>query len=146
MKTMIDLDAMQGAIGDPALARFFTRRFVDAAERFDRLVDAAAWRILDRLGALPGAGAVGPDEAAARLSLAPHTPGVFQFLYRKLADSGHLIAVEGRYVASGPPPDDFDLLASDFSAQEPNAATGAEILALLVEEAPAFFRGEKSGE
>jgi len=34
MKTMIDLDAMQGAIGDPALARFFTRRFVDAAERF----------------------------------------------------------------------------------------------------------------
>ena len=146
MKAMTDTGAMQRAIGDPALARLFTRRFVDTAERFDRLVDAAAWRILDRLGALPGADAVGPDEAAARLSLAPHTPGVFQFLYRKLADSGHLIAVEGRYVASGPPPDDFDLLASDFSAQEPNAATGAEILALLVEEAPAFFRGEKSGE
>lgn len=137
---------MRDAIGDPALASFFTPRFVDAAERFDRLVDAAAWRILERLGTLPGADAVGPGEEAARLSLSPHTLGVFRFFYRKLADSGHLIVVDRGYVANGPPPGDFDLLASEFSAQEPDAATGAEILALLVAEAGAFFHGEKSGE
>jgi SAM-dependent methyltransferase len=146
MKPMIDPDAMQAAIGDPALAPLFTRRFVEAAERFDRLVDAAAWRILGRLGALPDADAIGPGEEAARLSLSPHTLGVLRFLYRKLADSGHLIEVYRGYVANGPSPGDFDLLASDFSAREPDAATGAEILALLVEEAGAFFRGEKSGE
>ncbi len=143
---MVDTAAMQGAIGDPALAVFFTPRFVEAAERFDHLVDSAAWKILERLGARPGPEAVAPDEAPAALSLAPQALGVFRFLYRKLADSGRLAAAAGRYAASGPPPGDFDLLARDFSAREPDAATGAELLALLVEEAPAFFRGEKTGE
>ena len=143
---MIDTAAMQAAIGDPALAALFTPRFVEAAERYDRLVDAAAWSILDRLGALPGPDPIDPGVAIAALPVAPQAEGVFRFLHGKLADSGRLTEAGGRYTPLGPPPGDFALLAADFSAKEPDAATGAEILALLVDEAPAFFRGEKSGE
>jgi SAM-dependent methyltransferase len=143
---MIDTVAMQGAIGDPALAALFTPRFVEAAERYDRLVDAAAWSILDRLGALPGRDPIDPAAPIAALPVVPQAAGVFRFLFRKLADSGCLTESGGTYAASGRAPGDFSRLAADFSAQEPDAATGAEILALLVDEASSYFRGEKSGE
>src|ERR1035437_10449534 len=53
MKAMTDTGAMQRAIGDPALARLFTRRFVDTAERFDRLPDAPGGRDLHPAGGRP---------------------------------------------------------------------------------------------
>ena len=142
---MVDSEQMRRDIGDPAIAALFTRRFVDASERFDELVDAAAWQILARLGALPPAGDR-LDEVAARLGLAPATAGVFAFLHRKLADAGYLTMEGGAFVPTGRMPAPFAELAAAFSASEPDAAVGAEIVGLLVEEAGAFFRGEKSGE
>ena len=37
-------------------------------------------------------------------------------------------------------------LAAELAATEPDAAVGAEIVTLLADEAPAFLRGEKTGE
>ena len=143
---MIDTGAMQAAICDPVLAALFTPRFVEAAERFDRLVDAAAWAVLGRLGARPGAEPIDPDAAAPPLGIDPRAAGVFRCLYRKLTDSGVLSESSGRFSLSGEVPGEFASLAADFAALEPAAATGAEIVALLVDEAEPFFRGTKSGE
>ncbi len=137
---------MQRAIGDPAIAAFFTPRFVEASERYDRLIDAAAWRILERLGALPRERGIRPEEEAVRLQLAGPSHLVFFFLFRKLADSGFLAAEGHAFRSAGSPPDDFASLKDASIAAEPEGAAGAEIVALLVDESEAFFHGEKTGE
>jgi len=143
---MVDAEQMGRDIGDPAIAALFTRRFVEASERFDGLVDAAAWQILGALGALPPEGGHHLDEAAAGLGLAPAAAGVFSFLHRKLADAGFLSGEGGHFAPTGKAPAAFPDLAAAFAASEPDAAVGAEIVGLLVAEAGAFFSGEKSGE
>lgn len=141
-----DLDAILGAIGDPDLARPFTRRFLDATLLYDTLVDAAAWEILGGLGALPGPGGVDPAEAASRLSLGPVPARVLRYLLAKLADAGHLRADGDSFLPAGGGPGSVAGRAEALRAAVPEAAVGAEIVEILVAEAPGFFRGERTGE
>ncbi|MDL1949329.1 methyltransferase [Acidobacteria bacterium ACD] len=141
-----DLDAILGAIGDPELARPFTRRFLDATLLYDTLVDAAAWEILAGVGALPGPGGVDPAEAASRLSLGSVPARVLRYLLAKLADAGHLTADGHRFLPAGGGPGSVAGKAEALRAAVPEAAVGAEIVEILVAEASDFFRGERTGE
>ncbi len=133
-------------IEDPAIRLLFSERFLRASEIYDELIASAAWRILAEIGALPGEGELEIPEALPcaadrqrRLTL--------NYLVGHLIDAGYLRRHGGDAIAraSAPPPE-FEALAEELSSKEPDAAVGAEIVTLLVNEAGAYFRGEKRGE
>ncbi len=117
-----------------------------AAEVFDDLVNAACWRILDGMGRLPPA--EGAAEAAVREedSLPSRARPAFRYLFAKLLSSGFLARKAGGLARAGPPPRPVEILEAELAGREPDAAVGAEIVRVLVDEAPAFFTGSKSGE
>jgi len=132
-------------LAEDGLDGLFTERFMAATEVFDDLVNAASWRILEEAGRLPSeAGSPGPDLEDP--SLPPRARPVLRYLFEKLLAAGLLVRHEGRLVRSPRPPSPVDALAAELASREPGAAVGAEIVRLLVEEAPAFFAGEKTGE
>jgi len=132
-------------VGD-GLDALFTERFMAATEIFDDLVNAACWQILGDLGMRPDA-AGGPrplfDGIAA---CAPRARPAYRYLFRKLLASGFLVRRDGGVAHAGRIPAPIESLAGELRSREPDAAVGAEIVELLVAEAPAFFRGEKPGE
>lgn len=132
------------AIGDEPVRCLFTEPFLRATEIFDELVDAACWDLLDTLGGLGGS--VAPAELAERRGASPRSLGHLRFLFAKLAESGLLASADGRYTPAAARPPAVTALAAELREREPAAAVGAEIVELLVAEAPAFFRGEKTGE
>lgn len=131
---------------EDGLDALFTDRFMVAAEIFNDLVNAACWRILDRMERLPPP--EGTPEAALR-DETPFPPGArpaFRYLFEKLLSSGHLAKREGVLARAAGPPEPMESLAAELEGREPDAAVGGEIVRVLVDEAPAFFAGTKSGE
>ena len=51
-----DFPLVSAALADPAIRALFTERFLVATEIYDDLVDAACWKLLGDIGALPGPG------------------------------------------------------------------------------------------
>ena len=143
-----DVDAARLAldIGDPDLAPFFTQEFLSLTARFDELVDAACRAALERSGAWPPAAGASPEELASRIGVPPAAHPAFDFLFGKLVEAGHLEREGDRLRASGPGPEKFDEALVRFVADSPAASVGAELVALLVEEAPDIFSGRKTGE
>jgi SAM-dependent methyltransferase len=128
------------------LDALFTDRFMAATEVFDDLVNAACWRILDGIGRLPSK--EGEPEAAVRdaASLPSRARPVFRYLFDKLLSSGFLIRRNDSISRGEASPAPVESLASELASREPDAAVGAEIVGILLDEAPAFFAGTKSGE
>lgn len=128
------------------LDALFTDRFMAATEIFDDLVNAACWEILNGMGRLPPE--EGTSEAALRdeATLPLRARPAFRYLFDKLLASGFLIRRNGLVARGGSPPAPAASLAAELEAREPDAAVGAEIVRILVDQAPAFFAGTKSGE
>jgi SAM-dependent methyltransferase len=124
----------------------FTERFMGAAEVFDDLVNAACWAILDGMGRLPPED--GAPEAVARDEgpIPSRARPAFRYLFDKLLSAGALVRNGSALVRSAPPPRGVESLTAELAGREPDAAVGAEIVRILVHEAPAFFAGAKTGE
>jgi SAM-dependent methyltransferase len=128
------------------LDALFSERSMAATENFDDLVNAACWRILETIGRLPPFEGKPEDAATDAATLPPRARPAFRYLIRKLLSSGFLVRRDGALCRSAPPPASIETLAADLAARERDAAVGAELVTLLVDEAPAFFAGTKSGE
>jgi len=139
-----DFPRLVSVIEDDRIRALFTERFLVATEIFDEMVDAAAWRILDESGALPKQSGTLLSDTLERHPA--RTRAALRFLHRKLLDSRLLDRDGDTYRTTERRPGDVAALAAELRETVPEAAVGAEIVDLLVQEAPAFFRGEKSGE
>jgi SAM-dependent methyltransferase len=128
------------------LEGIFSERFMAATEIYDDLVNAACWRILEGLGRLPSAGGSPEQALQDDAALPARTRPELRYLFGKLLASGFLRRSDGALSRAGAPPAPVEALAAELRAREPDAAVGAEIVEILVEEAPAFFSGEKTGE
>lgn len=139
-------------IDDDAIRALFSESFLTATEIYDELVDAAAWTLLESVGALPPGG--GPFEVfpptTAALSLPASRQGMLDYLTGKLVDSGLLERTRGGLRAPTGSASrgygDVARLARELAARTPSAAVGGEIVEVLVDEGPAYLRGEKTGE
>jgi len=141
-----DFPLVSAAIDDPAIRALFTERFLVATEIYDALVDAACWKLLGDVGALPGPGEE-RDEETLLAQYPERARPVLRYMIEKLTDAGFLRRVSERGVAgAAPAPPDVAALAAELAAAEPDAAVGAEIVSLLADEGAAFLRGEKTGE
>jgi SAM-dependent methyltransferase len=140
-----DFPVVSAAIEDPAIRALFTERFLAATEIYDELVDAACWKLLGDLGALPSPREERREEEV--LAEHPvHTRPALAYMIEKLADAGYLLRRVSGLSAAGHAPASVESLAAALAAAEPDAAVGAEIVSLLADEGAAFFRGEKTGE
>src|ERR1700687_5679364 len=135
-----NLPALAAAIPDPAIRALFTERFVHACDLYDALVDAACLRILVDADLLVG------DRVSPEDPLPPRCLPAFHFLVEKLAGAGILERDGGALLPNGVSTESVEALAEELETKEPGAAVGAEVVRALVAEAPAFFRGEKTGE
>ncbi len=165
-----DFPAVSAAIDDPAIRALFSERFLVATEIYDALVNAACWKLLGDIGALPGPGEEKREEDL--LALVPsQARTALRYMVEKLVDAGFLRRVSDRGAAgaapaapdasaplhllrnsefslalAGPRPASVGSLAAELASVETDAAVGAEIVSLLADEGAAFFRGEKTGE
>jgi SAM-dependent methyltransferase len=128
------------------LEALFSERFMAATEIFDNLVNAACWRILETIGRLPPVEGEPEDAGTNAASVPPRARPAFRYLVRKLLSSGFLIRRDDLLCRSESPPASVETLTAELAACEKGAAVGAEIVTLLVDEAPAFFAGTRSGE
>ncbi|WP_406316540.1 methyltransferase [Streptosporangium sp. NBC_01639] len=141
-----DFSDLQAAIADERVRDLFTFRFLAATETFDRLVDAAAHRILSSIGALPTAAGVTIQDTKKALSISWRRTIPLKFLYEKLSDTGVLDRRDGRYFPGTLPAEEFETVAAELARLEPGAAVAAELVQTLVDEAPRFFRNEATGD
>jgi len=137
---------LRAAIDDERVRALFTSSFLAANETFARLVDAAAYRILASVGALPPATGVTVAQAKQHLSIPWRRTVPLRFMYEKLAVTGILTGRGGRYFPGTGAVEDFDVVAAELAELGPGAAAAAEILRLLVDEAGRFFRGDATGD
>jgi SAM-dependent methyltransferase len=128
------------------LEALFSERFMAANEIYDDLVNAACWRILEALDRLPPAGGSPGPSPLDDARLPARARPAFHYLFAKLIESGFLRRSAGSLARAGAPPATVETLAAELRTREPDAAVGAEIVEILVAEAPAFFRGERTGE
>ncbi len=117
-----------------------------ATEIFDNLVNAACWRVLETIGRLPSIAGERENLATDAASFPPRARPAFRYFILKLLSSGFLIRKGGLLCRSESSPASVETLAAELAARERGAAVGAEIVTLLVDEAPAFFAGTKNGE
>ncbi|MFI5180494.1 MAG: methyltransferase [Thermoanaerobaculia bacterium] len=127
------------------LDELFSERFMVAAEIFDDLVNAACWRILETTGRLPSEKGI-PPPSLEESALPPRARPAFRYLHEKLLAAGFLVLRDGVLFRAVRPPEPVDSLAAELAAREPGAAVGAEIVRLLVDEAPGFLAGRATGE
>ena len=130
-------EGFEGLFSEDALA---------AAEIYDDLVTAACWRILGSIGRLPGGSGTPETTLRDGSALPPRARPALRYLLDKVVTSGFLEARSGLLFPSGTAPRPVESLAEELAARASAAAVGAEIVKILVDEAPAFFAGEKSGE
>jgi SAM-dependent methyltransferase len=168
-----DFPAVSAAIDDPAIRALFSERFLVATEIYDALVNAACWKLLGDIDALPAPGET-RDEEKIFAQFPERSHAALRYMIEKLTDAGFLLGRSGGATAAGvapTPPDagaplhllrksesEFTIaltgtqpgtvasLAAELASVEPDAAVGAEIVSLLADEGAAFFRGEKTGE
>ncbi len=131
---------------EEGLDALFTERFMAATEVFDELVNAACWRTLESLGRLPPPEGAPEREVRDDSGLPPRARPVFRYLLEKLLSAGLLLRGNGHLARNTASPLPVASLAAEIAERDPDAAVAGEIVQVLVDEAPAFFAGEKSGE
>lgn len=138
--------ALMAAVDDERVRDLFSYRFLVATELFDQLVDAAAWRVLSDAAALPEEGGTDPATLPEEKGFPPRTRPALKFCYEKLADSRYFTREGGLFRSTAERPATVEVLASELAEKIPEAAIGAEIVQELVNGAPTFFTGERTGE
>lgn len=137
---------MAALLREDGLEALFSERSMSATEQFDDLVNAASWRILETIGRLPSIEGEPERTATDAALLPPRARPAFCYMTRKLLSRGFLVRRGDVLCRGESEPASVETLAARLAASEPGAAVGAEIVTLLVDEAPAFFAGTKSGE
>ncbi len=147
-----DIPSLLARIPDPAIRALFTPEFILCCEQFDRFTTEMVLRLVGELD-LEEALARGTSSAAiaAAKGFAPRAEIPLEWFLRKLEVEGYLDA-EGSggrksYRARGPlPPGDPDRAESHARAIDARAMPPFTVVRAMVEHAPAFLRGEMTGE
>ncbi|HYR46821.1 MAG TPA: class I SAM-dependent methyltransferase [Thermoanaerobaculia bacterium] len=147
-----DIPSLLARIPDPAIRALFTPEFILCCEQFDRFTTEMVLRLVGELD-LEEALARGTSSAAiaAAKGFAPRAEIPLEWFLRKLEAEGYLDAEAsgGRksYRARGPlPPGDPDRAESHARAIDAHAMPPFTVVRAMVEHAPAFLRGEMTGE
>src|SRR5512147_2244693 len=85
-----DFPDVVGAISDDAVRALFSQRFLVATEIYDELVDAACWKILGDIGALPAPGEEREEETILA-EYPAHTRPALKYMFEKLSASGFFL-------------------------------------------------------
>ena len=147
-----DIPSLLARIPDPAIRALFTPEFILCCEQFDRFTTDMVLRLVGELD-LEEVLARGTSAAAiaAAKGFAPRAEIPLEWFLRKLEAEGYLDA-EGSggrksYRARGPlPPGDPDRAESHARAIDARAMPPFTVVRAMVEHAPAFLRGEMTGE
>jgi SAM-dependent methyltransferase len=141
-----EFDQLRAAIADERVRELFPYRFLAANETFARLVDATAYGILEKIGALPTEKGISVPQVKKDLSIPWRRTVPLTFCYERLSDSGILRRDGGRYLQGEDSPEKFEDVAAELTAREPEAAVAVQILQTLVDEADTFFSGKATGD
>jgi len=147
-----ELASLLGRIDDREIRSLFTPEFILCCEEFDRFTTDMVLRLVRDLALdLPlsdGATAAGLVD---RMGFAPRAEIPLGWFLRKLAADGYLdsepVGAETRYRARGPlPPGDPDRAEARARSIDPRSMPPFAVVRAMVEHAPEFLRGEKTGE
>ena len=147
-----ELASLLRRIDDREIRSLFTPEFILCCEEFDRFTTDMLLRLVRELALdLPlsdGATAAGLVD---RMGFAPRAEIPLRWFLRKLAADGYLDSEpaggETRYRARGPlPPGDPDRAEARARSIDPRSMPPFAVVRAMVEHAPEFLRGEKTGE
>ncbi len=147
-----EIPSLLARIPDPAIRALFTPEFILCCEQFDRFTTDMVLRLVGELdlGESLSRGTSAAAIAAAK-GFVPRAEIPLEWFLRKLEVEGYLDA-EGSggrksYRARGPlPPGDPDRAESHARAIDARAMPPFTVVRAMVEHAPAFLRGEMTGE
>jgi SAM-dependent methyltransferase len=147
-----DLPSLLSRIGDAEIRSLFTPEFILCCEEFDRFTTDMVLRLVREL-ALDGplTGGATASGLVEQIGFAPRAEIPLGWFLRKLAADGYLdsekLGGETRYRARGPlPPGDPDRAEARARAIDPRSMPPFAVVRAMVEHAPEFLRGEKTGE
>jgi SAM-dependent methyltransferase len=147
-----ELASLLRRIDDREIRSLFTPEFILCCEEFDRFTTDMVLRLVRELALdLPlsdGATAAGLVE---EMGFAPRAEIPLGWFLRKLAADGYLdsepAGAETRFRARGPlPPGDPDRAEARARSIDPRSMPPFAVVRAMVEHAPEFLRGEKTGE
>jgi len=147
-----DLPSLLSRIGDPEIRSLFTPAFILCCEEFDRFTTDMVLRLVRELGLDgPLTGGATASGLVEQMGFAPRAEIPLGWFLRKLAADGYLdlekVGRETRYRARGPlPPGDPDRAEARARAIDPRSMPPFAVVRAMVEHAPEFLRGEKTGE
>jgi SAM-dependent methyltransferase len=147
-----DLPSLLSRIGDPEIRSLFTPAFILCCEEFDRFTTDMVLRLVRELGLDgPLTGGATASGLVEQMGFAPRAEIPLGWFLRKLAADGYLdlekAGRETRYRARGPlPPGDPDRAEARARAIDPRSMPPFAVVRAMVEHAPEFLRGEKTGE
>jgi SAM-dependent methyltransferase len=147
-----ELSSLLRRIEDPQIRSLFTPEFILCCEEFDRFTTDMVLRLVREL-ALDGplTGGATASGLVEQMGFAPRAEIPLGWFLRKLAADGYLdsekVGGEARYRARGPlPPGDPDRAEARARAIDPRSMPPFAVVRAMVEHAPEFLRGEKTGE
>jgi len=147
-----DLSSLLARIPDPAIRSLFTPEFILCCEEFDRFTTGMVLRLVADLGLeeplAKGASAAG---LVVEKAFSPRAEIPLEWFLRKLAAEGYLDSDTGEggttYRSRGPlPPGDPDRAESAARSIDPRSMPPFTVVRAMVDHAPAFLRGEMTGE
>ena len=147
-----DIPSLLARIPDPAIRALFSAEFILCCEQFDRFTTDMVLRLVRELGLEEplsrgtSAAAIAREKGFARRAEIP-----LEWFLRKLAAEGYLDEEQSGdrrlYRARGPlPPGDPDRAESQARAIDARAMPPFTVVRAMVAHAPAFLRGEMTGE
>lgn len=147
-----DLPTLLARIPDPAIRSLFSPEFILCCEEFDRFTTDMVLNLVRDLGMTPPleAGTTSRD-LVRTMGYAPRAEVPIAWFLRKLAEDAYLErtgdAREPTYRTRGPlPAGDPDRAEERARSIDPRSIPPFTVVRAMVEHAPAFLRGEKTGE
>jgi SAM-dependent methyltransferase len=148
-----DLPTLLARIPDPEIRSLFSPEFILCCEEFDRFTTDTVVNLVRELGLEePLAGGATSSELVRRMGFAPRAEVPIAWFLRKLGEAGMLEMTpeEGgvlRFHSRGPlPVGDPDRAEARARAIDPRSLPPFAVVRAMIEHAPAFLRGEKTGE
>ena len=147
-----DLPTLLARIPDLEIRSLFSPEFILCCEEFDRFTTDMVLNLVRDLGMAPALETgTTSAELVARMGYAPRAEVPIAWFLRKLAEDGYIDrdgdARPVTYRARGPlPSGDPDRAESRARAIDPRSIPPFTVVRAMVEHAPAFLRGEKTGE
>lgn len=147
-----DIPSLLARIPDPAIRALFSQEFILCCEQFDRFTTDMVLRLVEELGLEePLSRGTSAAEIAREKGFASRAEIPLEWFFRKLAAEGYLDEERSGsgnlYRARGPlPAGDPDRAESQARAIDPRSMPPFTVVRAMVEHAPAFLRGEMTGE